>query len=107
MSFATPGNQSPGGGFRAAPYSRAFTGAAVLTSQVSQAPNSSSSALLFVTTATPTFAYKDAAGATVTLTTAIAGAVVGQVIEFKDFSMSEIVTLTNATLLVSWHGSGS
>lgn len=107
MSFATPGNQSPGGGFRAAPYSRPFTGAAVLTSQVTQAPNSSSSAILFVTTAVPTFTYKDASGTSVPLSAAIAGAAVGQVIEFRDIAMSEIVTLTNATLLVTWHGSGS
>lgn len=107
MSYATPGNQTPGGAFRAAPYSRAFAAPAVLTSQVSQAPNSSTGALLFVTTATPTFAYKDAAGTTVTLTTAIAGVPVGAVVDFVGVSMSEIVTLTNATLLVYWHGSGS
>jgi ABC-type Zn uptake system ZnuABC Zn-binding protein ZnuA len=105
MAFATPGNQSPGGGFRAAPYSRAFTAAAVLSTQVSQAPNSSSGAILIVTTVSPTFAYKDAAGTTVTVTLGATPA--GVIIDFKDVSMSEIVTLTNATLVVYWHGSGS
>lgn len=104
MSFASPGNQSPGGAYRAAPYSRSFTAAAVLTNQVAQAPNSSTGALLFVTAGTPTFAYKDASGTTVTLTTAIAGLVAGNVVDFSGVSMSEIVTLTNATLLVYWHG---
>lgn len=104
MSFASPGNQSPGGSFRAGPYSKTFTAAAVLTSQITQAPNASSGARLFVTTATPTFAYKDAAGNTVTLTTAIAGVTVGSVVDFTDIAMSEITTLTNATLLVYWHG---
>lgn len=104
MAFASPGNQSPGGAYRAAPYSRPFTAPAVLTTQVVQAPNSSTGALMFVTAGAPTFAYKDASGTTVTLTTAIAGAAVGSVIDFSGISMSEIVTLTNATLLVYWHG---
>lgn len=92
---------------RAAPYSRTFTGAAVLTSQVDQAQCAATGALLFVTTATPTFAYKDCTGTTVTLSTAIAGAAVGSVISLVDIGMTEIVTLTNATLLVYWHGSGA
>jgi|SRR3989304_4104200 len=105
MSFASPGNMSPGGSFRAAPYSRAFTAPAVLTGQVSQAPNSSSGALLIVTTISPTFAYKDASG--VTVTPALGAMPVGAVVDFAMISMSEIVTLTNATLLVYWHGTGS
>lgn len=105
--FNFPGNQSPGGAYRAAPYSRTFTGAAVLTSQVGQAPNATSGALLFVTTATPTFAYKDSSGATVTLSTAIAGAAVGSVIDFAGVAMTEITTLTNATLLAYWHGTAA
>lgn len=98
-----PGNQAPNGNLRAAQYSKAFTAAADLTQQLSQAQGATSGALLFVTTATPTFAYKDCAGNTITLSTAIAGAAVGQVIDLRGIAMTAITTLTNATLLAFWH----
>lgn len=100
-----PGNQSPGGSFRAAPYSRAFTGASTLIDQVEAARGASSGALMFVTTVSPTFSYKDSTGTTVTV--ALGAAPVGAFFEFRDIAMTEIVTLTNATLLVYWHGQPS
>lgn len=90
---------------RSAPYSRAFTGAAVLTSQVDQAQCASSGGLLIVTTTSPTFAYKDCTGTTVTV--ALGTMNVGDVVDFNGIAMTEIVTLTNATFLAYWHGSGS
>jgi hypothetical protein len=103
MSFNMPGNQSPGNSFRSAPYSKAFTAPSTLTDQITQAQCATTGAKLFVTTATPTLAYKDSAGNTVTLTTAIAGCAVGSQVDFYGIAMTEIVTLTNATLLAYWH----
>jgi len=75
MSFASPGNMSPGGSFRAAPYSRVVTLPLVAPASLSngvlpnptQAPNSTSGALVVITT-TGTFSWKDAAGVTSSLT---------------------------------------
>lgn len=101
--------KNPGNNTRnvAAPYSKTFTAAADLTTQLDSCRNSTSGALLFVTTATPTFAYKDCAGNAVTLSTAIAGVAVGSVVDFSGVAMSEITTLTNATLLAYWHPSAA
>jgi hypothetical protein len=107
MAQNFPGNASPGGGFRAAPYSRPFTAAAVLNTQVDQAQCATSGALLFVTTATPTLTYKDATGTSVVLDAAIAGCAVGAVVDLANISMIEIVAITNCTLLAYWHGSGA
>jgi len=104
MAFASPGNMSPGGSFRAAPYSRAFVnpGAAVLTAQVSQAPNSTSGGVLIATAAASAFSYKDASGVTVALTGLAAG-----VYDLAGIAMSEIVSSTTCILLAYWHGTGS
>jgi hypothetical protein len=82
------------------PYSRAFTGAADLTTQVPQAPTSSSGAVLVVTTVSPTLSYKDSAGTTVT--PALGAMPVGATLDLP-FAMSTIESLTNATLIVYWH----
>jgi len=104
MAFASPGNMSPGGGFRAAPYSRAFATFAApqsLTSPVTQAPNSSSGAVVVVTTA-GNFVYKDAAGTTVTIALPIG------VFDFAMIAMSSIeISTIVGTVLVYWHGTGS
>lgn len=97
-----PGNQSPGNAFRSAPYSKTFTGASTLTDQITQARCASTGAILFCTTNTPTFAYKDSAGNTVTVPGT--GILAGQQVDFAGIAMTEITTLTNATLLVYWHG---
>jgi hypothetical protein len=101
--------KNPGNNTRnvAALYSKTFTGAADLTTQLDSCRNSTSGGKLFVTSATPTFAYKDCAGNTVTLSTAIAGVAVGQQVDFYGVAMSEITTLTNATFLAYWHPSAA
>lgn len=102
--FNAPGNQSPGNAFRSAPYSKAFSAASTLTDQITQAERATTGALLFPTASTPTFAYKDSAGNTVDLDTAIAGAAAGVPIDLGGIAMTEIVHITNAVLLAYWHG---
>lgn len=83
-----------------APYSKAFTGAADLTTTMAQAQGASSGAIMVVTTVSPTLSYKDAAGNTVT--PGLGAAPVGTIIELP-FAMTTIESLTNATLIVYWH----
>lgn len=104
MAYATPGNQSPGGAFRSAPYSRKFTGAAVLTTQVSQAPNSATGLLCLVTATTIQLAYKDASGTAVD--TGSITSVVGNTFDVP-LAVSELTTVTGLVVIAYWHGSGS
>jgi hypothetical protein len=102
MAFAAPGNMSPGGAYRSAPYSRVVTGAIAapvnLSAQVLQAPNSSSGAIVIVGTS-GTFVYKDAAGTTVTMTLPIG------TFDFAGIAMSTLeVSTFVGTVLVYWHG---
>src|SRR3972149_7976775 len=103
MAFASPGNMSPGGSFRAAPDPRAFVtpAAPVRTAQVSQAPNSTSGGVLIATAAASAFSYKDASGVTVALTGLAAG-----VYDLAGIAMSEIVSSTTRLPLAPRHGTG-
>lgn len=103
MAFNTPGNQSPGGAFRAAPYSRVFTSFAAatnLTAQIPQAPNASTGFLVNVTTA-GNLVYKDCAGTSVTLPLPI-----GVFDVFVGATSIEISTIVGA-VLVYWHGTAA
>jgi hypothetical protein len=108
------GDKTPGQ-FRdhAPPFSRAFTTTqADLTSFVVSAPAANSpqvapyrcaasGATLIVTTVSPTFAYTNCAGETVTV--ALGAAPVGTIIPLP-VGMIAISTITNCTALVYWHG---
>lgn len=100
MAFASPGNMSPGGSFRAAPYSRAFApgGPFNLLTAVSQAPNSCSGFLAIGSTA---LTYKDAAGTSVVIP------VMSGVTDFAGISASEITSFVGGTVVAYWHGTGS
>lgn len=102
--FNTPGNQSPGGSLRSAPYSRVFTnpGATDLRVQVSQANNSASGALVIATAAASAFSYQDTTGATVALTGLAAG-----VYDFAGIAMSAINSSTTCIVVVYWHGTAA
>jgi hypothetical protein len=103
MPFNTPGNQSPGGAFRAAPYSRVFTTFAAardLTAQVPQAPNASTGFLVNVTTG-GNLVYKDCAGISVTVPLPI-----GVFDLFVAATSIEISTMVG-TVLVYWHGTAA
>ena len=103
--FKTPGNQSPGGSFRSAPYSRVFTSFAAAvdltagngTTTPSQAPNASTGFLVNVTTG-GNLVYKDCAGTSITLPLPI-----GVFDVFVGATSIEISTMVGA-VLVYWHG---
>lgn len=110
------GQRSTGRGNQDAPYSRVFnTAQADLTSFVVSAPaagqqqvapyqNAASGAILFVTTAVPTFVYTNCAGESVSMTAAIAGVAVGAQVPIP-VGMVAITTISNCSALVYWHGS--
>jgi hypothetical protein len=103
-----PGNQSPGGSFRSAPYSRVFADGADpggLIGLVEPARGAASGAILIATATTVTFTYLDSTatgGGTFTSTQ-----VVGNVIELRDIAITSITENTGCIVLVYWHGQPS
>lgn len=102
MPYAAPGNESPGGSFRAAPYSRAYQTAGFttknLTTEVSQAPNSCTGFLAIGCTA---LSYKDASGVAVVIP------VLSGTTDFAGIAASELTSFAGGTVVVYWHGTGS
>lgn len=97
----TPYKMPGRGDGRAAPYSKLFTnpGATDLTTQIPQANNSSSGALVIATAAASAISYTDSAGNVVALTGLAAGTY-----DFYGVSWSAINSSTTCLVVVYWHG---
>lgn len=110
MSLNAPAQQRD----RSAPYSQTFTTAqASLTNKVASAGpppvqpylNAPSGMLVIVTAASPVFAWTDCAGTVNTITFG-ATTPVGSAFWLPLAALS-LATVTNCTVVVYWHGTGS
>jgi len=103
MSYKQPGNQSPGGSTRSAPYQKIYVNPAAvdLTTDLDQCRNSASGVVVISTGAAAALAWKDCAGNVCALT-----GIDDNVILDLPFGISELTTSTTVTVIVYWHGTG-
>jgi hypothetical protein len=103
--FKTPGNQSPGGSYRSAPYTKTYTNptGVDLTEEVPQAKGATTEFQIYALAAgAVTLTWLDGAGASSTFTLTAAAA--GWVGTFLYGATTFVSANANTFVTVCWHG---